>query len=484
MQLSKSKYMAGRQCIKRLWLEINDPTQAVMPETQQHIFEHGNAVGEWAQRQFSGGVLIESNDNQLKAALVATQLALEDGLTPIFEGTFFFDDVYVRVDVLTKNEDGTWNITEIKSATRVKAQYLIDLAVQRYVLQNNGLTIAKTNVMHIYRECVYPDLSNLFVTKDVTRQVDAVPSIALNLQAYQEMIAQGEPDIPIGEYCNVPYKCPFKKYCWRNVGAGSIFDIPRLHKTKVAKLQAQGIIRLADIPPDYSLSAMQWAFVKRMLSRQADIDEPNIKILLAQLSYPLHFLDFETDAPPIPRFDGFHPYDLLPFQYSCHIMTADGQISHAEYLHPDSSDPRLPLVESLLACIKPTGSVIAYNANFERKVLTDLAKTFPLYAKPLLSIAARLWDQLIIFKRYYHHPDFGKSISLKNVLPVVVPHLSYRNLTIRKGDVAQLAWQQLITLPDGPEKERLTADLKAYCGLDTLAMVELHRVLSQLTNPS
>ena len=95
----------------------------------------------------------------------------------------------------------------------------------------------------------------------------------------------------------------------------------------------------------------------------------------------------------------------------------------------------------------------------------------------LAEAAERLWDLLGIFRRHYLDPAFGGSNSLKNVLPVLLPGMSYATLEIRDGEEAQIGWEHLIELPPGGEKRRLEQGLRAYCRQDTLAMVEIYRLL-------
>lgn len=126
------------------------------------------------------------------------------------------------------------------------------------------------------------------------------------------------------------------------------------------------------------------------------------------------------------------------------------------------------------------GSVIVYHAAFERSILSDLAKVFPHYAPQLQSIVSRLWDQLEIFKNYYSHPGFGGSNSIKKVLPILVPFLNYGDLEVQKGDEAQAAWELMINTTNEVEKSQFSEGLKAYCKMDTFAMVEIHKVLESI----
>jgi hypothetical protein len=61
MGLSKSKFIAGLQCLKRLYLEVHQPELASEPDEQSKaVFEQGHEVGRWAHKMFPGGVLIEA----------------------------------------------------------------------------------------------------------------------------------------------------------------------------------------------------------------------------------------------------------------------------------------------------------------------------------------------------------------------------------------------------------------------------------------
>ena len=57
----KSKFMAGWQCLKRMFLEVNQPESVGEPDEQtMAVFEQGHEVGRWVQKRFPGGVLIEA----------------------------------------------------------------------------------------------------------------------------------------------------------------------------------------------------------------------------------------------------------------------------------------------------------------------------------------------------------------------------------------------------------------------------------------
>ena len=474
--LTKSKYLHGLQCHKRLWYEKNHSERASSLSKAQHrLFRQGREVGDRARTLFPEGRLISARS--LEELAEQTQIAIRDGVSCIFEATFIFENTLVKCDILQRDGD-SWNLIEVKMSTSVKEEYLPDLAIQKYVLTACGIPISKTQLMHINRECTYPDLSDLFITENVTDQVDSLmEGVPNNIETFKGILeAEDEPNILIGEHCDKPYSCSFKGYCWEDVPEKSIFTIPRLSwKTKDALIEAD-IFQLSELPEDFSLTDNQQAYVDSVLRGQPQIDTEAIEARLSDLEYPIHFFDFETDNPPVPKFRGLRPYQQFPFQYSCHIWQSDGTVTHHEYLHTDTTDPRLPLVESLLDTISDKGSVVVYTA-YESRVLKSLAEFFPEYAGRLLSIQDRLWDQAEIFRNHYKHPDFEGSYSLKSVQPVLVPSLRYDELDVQDGREAQAVWSLMLDSKSEKEKEKMIRDLKAYCKLDTRAMVEIHRVL-------
>lgn len=364
----------------------------------------------------------------------------------------------------------------------MKGEHIQDLALQKYVLEGAGLKINKTIIQHVNRECVYPDRSQLFLRADVTRHVnDVIKTVQTNIRTFKSVLSHKvPPKASIGEHCRIPYECSFKKYCWQHVNKMTIFDIPKLSKNKKLDLAQKGILSIQKLPLDYPLSYEQHTHIDRVNKGEKHIDVEGIRKKLSELTYPLYFLDFETDNPAIQRFKGLRPYQQFPFQFSCHIMRRNGMVRHAGYLHLDSSDPRKGIVKALAKCIKSSGSIIIYNASFEKSIITGLSRAFPRYSQYLYSIIARFWDQLEIFRKYYKHPAFGKSNSLKDLLPVLVPELNYGKLHIKSGVEAQSLWNHMIRTKHGPAKSRMIKDLKAYSLMDTLAMLEIHKLLQKI----
>lgn len=486
LRLSKSKYLSGMQCEKKLWLQFYKPDQAEPPSPAlQRIFDQGTAIGELAQKSFPDGQLISAAYYETPKALEQTRQALQAGIVNLFEPAFVFANTLVRVDILHRNPDSTYDIIEVKSTTSTHTEHIWDLAVQTVVLEGSGLSINRTILMHLDRACKYPDLSNLFTETDLTREVrEHLKVVPDHLKQFNELIhSETEPSIPIGSHCSKPYSCPFQSYCFKqaSVPTPSIFNIPRLLAKTLDNLASASLFALQDIPEDLSLSESQRKFVSLYLEGRKEIHTEAIKAQLSSLTYPLYFLDFETDAPAQPWLDGLSSYQKFPFQYSLHVLGPTGNLTHKEYLHTERTDPRHPLSEQLIEDIGPVGTIIAYNASFEKSVILGLADFIPDLSHHLHALISRFWDLLDVFRNHYFDPAFKGSNSIKSVLPVLCPELSYKELDVQDGSSAQVTWLKLISSDTTEEKAALSSALRSYCHLDTLAMVRIYKYLRELS---
>src|SRR5665811_1822961 len=142
----------------------------------------------------------------------------------------------------------------------------------------------------------------------------------------------------------------------------------------------------------------------------------------------------------------------------------------------DSTNPAEPLSKTLKSQIGDAGSVITWNMSFEKACNKVLGELVPEYAEFYENLNSRIVDLMIPFSNgWYVDKDFYGSASIKNVLPVLAPDLSYKVLGIQEGGSAQRLWMEAVL--DGKrdgEKEQILRDLVEYCGLDTMAMVKIY----------
>jgi predicted RecB family nuclease len=485
VHLSKSRFTTGLQCDKRLWLSVHekDAPELETDPALQAIFDRGHRVGEVARTYIPGGVLIDLPYHQVRERVVATERALRDGAKVIYEASFLADDVFVAVDILHRR-GRHWTVTEVKSTCRVKDEHIPDAAVQTHVARRSGLDVSRTEVMHLNRACRFPDLEDLFVRADVTARVeDELPEIPREARRQLRVLRGPEPDVDPGDHCTAPYDCPFIERCWPKRSAHHVSTLYGMSTKRIDRLLDAGIESIHDLPDDLELGPIPDR-QRRAVQEGRLIVEPGLKEALAQLDPPVAYLDFETIALPIPAWDGCHPYDSVPVQFSCHVEDAAGTLRHQEWLADGAGDPRPALAEALVRALRGAKTIVAYNAGFELGCIQDLRVEVRDFDGELARAQRRVVDLLPIVREHVYHPDFGGSFSLKHVAPALVPSLRYDDLAISNGEVASVELERLLFRGDqmqSRERETLRRALLEYCRVDTLALVQVVERLRDIT---
>jgi hypothetical protein len=154
MRISKSKFVTGVQCLKRLYLQVHQPGLAAeLDDASKAVIEQGSQVGLVAQKAFPGGVMVKAGRTELDKAIKATrELVAKSEVPAIFDATFQHEGVLVRTDVLKRSGRLGHSLVEVKSATKMKPHYAYDIAIQRHVLTGAGIEVKQASLMHLNRK--------------------------------------------------------------------------------------------------------------------------------------------------------------------------------------------------------------------------------------------------------------------------------------------------------------------------------------------
>jgi len=483
-RLSKSKLMAALQCERRLWLEIHRPGLAQVPAATRAAFSQGHAVGDVAQTLYSAthgeGHLLEY-DGGLSAALSLTKRLLADAADtrPLYEATFQHQGILVRLDVLLRDPAGV-HLIEVKSSTSLKPEHVTDCAIQAWVARGAGLDFQRISLAHIDNRFVYRgdgDYRGLLVEHDITSAVLARQAMVPGWLAAAQTAAAGEqePDVAPGKRCVTPYECAFMGHCWP---AGVAYPVQSLggDRELLGSFVAAGIRDLRDVPPGRLTRADQQRIQAVTRAGVPQLD-PAAGEFVRALNFPRYFLDFETIGPAVPLFAGMRPYEALPFQFSCHVLHADGRTEHRSFLDLGGRDPSRSCAEALLVALDDAGPVLVYTG-YEQRVIAGLVLRFPDLGPRLRLLSSRLVDLHPVAHQHFYHPDMQGSWSLKKILPVVAPDLSYGAGELQDGNAASAAWFEA-QLPETTAERRavLASELTRYCALDTEGLLRLSRYL-------
>ena len=400
-------------------------------------------------------------------------------------------------------------------------RYVYDIAIQAWITETQSLEYYLAFLNHKYifdgtydaGEAVYAPMNGeeiinfIDVTAIVKEFMDTIRTDVALVEQYVD--ERNINPVPVGHYCerNKTTQCPFFETCWSHVPPkNSVLSYTRGHqgfgtprKTPIDYINA-GTPHMLDVPYR-DLQNKRHRIQYDVLQQQSVyLNKEKMKLLADTMVFPLYHLDFESFPCPLPRFRGEKPYSQSVFQFSLHVQRTidDCDITkhHLEYLANNEGDEREALVEHLCKSIGDTGSVIVWNASFEKGRIQELAGLFPEYVKELMSIHSRIFDLMNVVDTktsFYEeqgypkdeatlpnfvHEDLQGSYSIKKVLPVFAD-LSYTDLAISNGSVAMISYAMLPQMTM-VEKENTRSALIAYCRQDTWAMVEITRGIDEL----
>lgn len=348
--LSKTLFMALHQCQRRPWLEIFRPELKEDPDIVAQLnIEEGIAIGELARQLFPRGRLVPREDCTHEKAVDITKRLLEDpSVDAVFEAAF--ENIPIRVDILKKLDDGTYQLIEVKGNTgeddkkrqmRVPQEHdIVDAAYQYYALKSAGVPVSSVIVMFVnnqYERTEEIDLEDYFLKYDATGEAEAMADeIRAMLEVGHEILQQEQmPQVDLGSQCNKPVTCPFKGACRDMLPEYHVVDLPFPSNKLRARLKEAGIELIEDLRPndrpgapadtvqeEFELSTNQDRFArvvaKNIIARERDergrlvaklrdpvipfVDVDGFRRAVAPLlEGPSYWLDFETIQVAHPK---------------------------------------------------------------------------------------------------------------------------------------------------------------------------------------
>jgi hypothetical protein len=218
-------------------------------------------------------------------------------------------------------------------------------------------------------------------------------------------------------------------------------------RVKIADLVEDDLAPKKDGRPGLSQSERQWLQVQKARANDASlwIDSEGLRREMDSWTFPLHFIDFETSMAAIPFNKGRRPYEAIAFQFSHHVVFADGRVVHqGEFLNTDPGV--FPNYEFLRALSREldsdAGSIFRYAEHensylnmIYRQILDDPHEIPD--RDELLAFIRQItrsskeqveqWegernmiDLCHLVRRYYYDPRTGGSNSIKQVLPAIL----------------------------------------------------------------
>lgn len=402
------------------------------------------------------------------------------------EVEFTTDKHYSRTDCVRYIDDNTVELYEIKSSKfkqgeKIDDKYIFDIAFQKFVAEEAGFKVVDSYLImasYTYQFNGKKHTNELYEIVNVNEHVKAIEEEVKKLaeQAYEIESQLQKPTVK--HECSLKTKCSYLSSIidWSEY---NIETLPGLRTDKFWPLIEQGVYSLDDIKGESQLTDKQLVYLKAYRDDEIVTNKTQIIEELNTLEFPLYFLDYETYAPAVPILTSYGPHERIPFQFSLHILDEEGtEPRHVEFLL-ENLDDQQKLINKLKTNIGPKGHLIAWYKSFEKGCNKILADKFPEHKDFLQDLNERFYDLRDIFaKGYYLDHRFKGSTSIKYVLPVLIPEMTYKNMSINEGQLASYRWKKaFVDEQSNYPKEKTKKELLEYCKQDSLAMVEIYKFL-------
>ena len=523
--ITKSNYISGVQCLRKLWLDCNQKHECkeLVPGSNIDI---GNKIGEAARILFPAGILVSSKIKQEDAVEETKRLIADSSTTAIFEAAFTYNNTLVRVDILERINADEWKLIEVKSGKNIKnksgkaikSHYLQDVSFQCWVLKNAGLNISRAEIAHpcenYIKESDGIDYEKYICFDDVINEVSSViDMIEPEVDRQFDVLSKNEAPIvrPAKGNCNKPYSCDYWSDCTANKPTDWVQKLDSIRAKKVLELATDGIESVQQLPTDYDYKSIQEIQANVLRENEPYVSD-DLKDLLLTFGPAAYYLDFEFIRPSLPLFKGMKTSELVAFQWSCHFISSMDELKklsfgemlkidsfgknsfHKEFLAQNKEEPSYECAKQLLDVVGADElPILVYKIDAEKSAILSLAERVPEFREQLLSLLPRLKDLLPVVKNNICLPSFfNKPVSLstgtysiKTTAHAFCAEFDYANLsgTANGGD-ASIAYYRLVhgEFLKNETEASLRKELLEYCKYDTIAMIVVHQALIKLLN--
>lgn len=488
MIISYSDFVSASKCRRRFWLNDNRLHKRELSDIAcNYQLQHKQLLDCYVQSL--DGFVRAGTESRVLPPQISLAQSLERGVAKgdtinIIGANINTVQYHAHIDILKKDSAGCWSFVMVKAASGIKRRYLEEAAFRLYILNLAGFGISDCRIVCVNKRYVkgaaFPPFIESSVFKEARQRLDSVGSQLLEMSKL--LINPEPPEACLQRHCIKPSRCSHYRQCWPGLSEYNVLSIPHMSPAEREGLTQGGLVEINDLVDDenYGFSQKQRQYIQLVKNKAQKIDDAEIVQSMKALQYPLYFLDFEADNPALPKIVGQKAFMKIPFQFSCHRLTQETELSHYDYLHNSEDDPRPVLIEQLLNSIGEQGSVIVWHADFERSRLHELAHLMPEHREKLLSIVARLWDMELIFKHHYQDYRFKGSCSIKAIIKALLPDLSYDDLQVKDGEQVVAVWNCMLAEKNNKRRMQSFENIRAYCERDTLAMVVLYQHLQNV----
>ena len=234
--ITKSNFTDYLTCNNLYYLKSILKEEYILSDFTKSLLEQGNEIGYLARGYFGDYVLVDATDNIEKVK--QTEKYINEGQKVICEASFLFEDLFCQIDILRINDDGQYEIYEVKSSSKVQEYHLYDISFQTYVLKKLGLPVSSSYLVLLNNEYIkigdldlkgFFNLNLINEFKEVEEFVDEIRNMS-ELSSFKP--------------CSDCSGCPYHSRCFKDMPKENIFNLAGL--TKKNDLYNDGVITYDD----------------------------------------------------------------------------------------------------------------------------------------------------------------------------------------------------------------------------------------------
>lgn len=466
--LSKSTFIRGVQCLRSLYLyKKRYFLRDSLSQEQQAVFSRGTNIGILARRLFPGGKDATPASPFLYARSVAlTADWIANGERIIYEAAFQHEKILVMMDILIHTPEG-WIGIEVKSSRSVSETYLLDAALQYYVITGSGLPLADIRIMHINSDYIRGseiELEKLFVSHSVLEQVifrqDYIPG---QIKREQEVILLPHaPALTVGLHCHEPYTCDFIGHCWKNMPRPSIFDLEAFSQQEKQKYFNSGFSSMENLAGLTGITPCQQMQISSNLSGEMFIDKNAIEEFINLAKAPFAYLKVLYCRPALPLFSGTRPYEYLPYAFA--LLSGEPGSSPFVFIVPPGKDPRIVFADMLKEKVEAFCTLLLPGRASEPSSLLDQ-----------LDARAEVLDLSIPFaEQMIYHPGLARGQRMAEITGYESPGNLPDQGSIMSDTMAGVRYLALADAMEGEAFYLELAEIERYAAQCVGKMAALH----------
>lgn len=492
-RIDKALFEAGSQCAKRLYLEAHSLRKAPADPQRAVLSEVGEQVTELARKAFPGGKQIEGGAQdapreEFEYGVTQTRELLESGAPALlFDACFESETTRIKADIVLAMGGKNLDIFEVKAGSTVKQRHLLDVALQIHTIEAAGYTVQHAMVLHLDGRYEH-DGGKSYPVKELFKHVDVTARARKLLDRVGKRVdklrAQMEDEValelPMGTWCTHPLPCPHFESCLREAPPVPLVLLPDLTPEQEAAFHEDAVEEITQLDPDNPVLQPSQRRAVRAILEDRVVVEPFVPTELADVDEPICYLHVAWHVEVLPRFEGHRPWQKLPFAWAARVVMPDGSVEEHGFAATDGDDPRFGCVKSLAELADEVGTIVTYQAEFDRRMRRMIDEHADLKPSVRRVLDAPYFDLARLIQSGAYAPGFRGAFDVASVYAALAGKKLFAGMEINSSAaVSEAARRIMNSRTRAKTREALGESLVAYCDRVATAVGEIRAALME-----